>query len=161
MRTDSRIYKYLEGIHRRYTFDFYNKQIDTLIQKSQINQSYKEQLILLNEELDYKKKLIDDIVNSSSSKTSLYFDQIAASTPNTILLNSIVFQPILKKIEAKKRIVYNQHTIFIKGTALKGVNFSKWIKTLEILTWINAVEIIDYGSGKNLKTTFELRILLK
>lgn len=141
-------------------FDYYNKQIDTLTQKTQINQAQKEQLLQLNKQLNSKKKLVDAIVNSTASKTSYYFDQLGSTVPTTISLISIAFQPILKKIEANKKIQVDSKTLFIKGTSSNGQNFSNWIQHLEKLEWIKSTEIINYGTGKKTKTTFELRIIL-
>ncbi|MFA5297471.1 MAG: hypothetical protein WC389_04610 [Lutibacter sp.] len=142
-------------------FDYYNSRNETLTINSQINQSYKEQLLLLNNELNNKKKLIDDIANSTSSKTSLYFDQIGLSVPTTVSLNSIQYQPILKNIEADKKIVLNQQTLFIEGSSSNSENFSNWMKNLEKFDWIKSVDIVDYGTGKKLSTGFTLRIILK
>lgn len=141
-------------------FDYYNKNIESLSQKAQINQSYKDQLLLLNTEISNKKKLVDEIINSSTSKTSLYFDEIGMNIPNTILLNSIDYQPILKNIEENKKIILNYNTILIKGSSSNGLHFSNWIKSLEILDWVKSVAIVNYGSEKNKKTTFEIRIIL-
>ncbi|HCE55590.1 MAG TPA: hypothetical protein DER05_11605 [Lutibacter sp.] len=142
-------------------FDYYNGHNETLIQNSQINQSYKEQLLLLNNELNNKKKLVDDIANSTTSKTSFYFDQIGMSVPTTISLNSIGYQPVLKKIEDGKKIVLSEQTLLIKGSSSNGENFSNWVKGLEKFDWIKSVDIVDYGTGKKLGTMFELRIALK
>ncbi|MGV8946812.1 MAG: hypothetical protein ACOH1N_10325 [Lutibacter sp.] len=142
-------------------FDYYNNHIENLTQKTQINQSQKEQLLFLNSELNNKKKLVDDIVNSSSSKTSLYFDQIGSSLPSNILLNSIEYQPVLKNIEPSKEIDLNRQKLFIKGSAAGGESFSNWIEILEKLEWIKSVDIMDYGTGKKTSTSFELRIELK
>ncbi len=142
-------------------FDFYNKKIENLTQKTQINQSQKEQLLLLNSELNSKKKLVGDIINSTASKTSLYFDLIGLIVPNTILLGSMKYQPILKNIEEQKKIVLNSQTLFIKGSSSNSQNFSTWIKNLENFDWINSVDIVDYGIGKKTNTMFELRIVLK
>ncbi|MCF6168802.1 hypothetical protein [Lutibacter sp.] len=142
-------------------FDFYNKKIENLTQKTQINQSQKEQLLLLNSELSSKKKLVGDIINSTASKTSLYFDLIGLIVPNTILLGSMKYQPILKNIEEQKKIVLNSQTLFIKGSSSNSKNFSTWIKNLENFDWINSVDIVDYGIGKKTNTMFELRIVLK
>lgn len=142
-------------------FDYYNRHNEILTQNSQINQSYKEQLLLLNNELINKKKLADDIANSTSSKTSFYFDQIGLTVPTTISLNSIGYQPILKNIEDGKKIVLNEQTLFIKGSSSNGKNFSNWVKSLEKFDWIKSVDIVDYGTGKKLSTMFELRIAIK
>ncbi len=142
-------------------FDSYTKNIENLTQKTQINQSQKEQLLLLNKELNDKKRLVDDIINSSSSKTSLYFDQIGSSIPTTISLNSVEYQPILKNIEEQKKIILNQQTILMKGSTSNSENFSTWIKNFENFDWIKSVDIVDYGIGKKTNTVFELRIEFK
>ena len=105
--------------------------------------------------------MVDDIINSTASKTSLYFDQIGLIVPNSILLSSMNYQPILKNIEAQKKIVLNSQTLFIKGSSSNSKNFSTWIKNLESFDWINSVDIVDYGIGKKTNIMFELRIVLK
>jgi Tfp pilus assembly protein PilN len=142
-------------------FDFYNNKITILTEKTQINLASKEKNRILYKELEIKKKLIDDIVNSTSSKTSLYFDQLGASIPATISLNSIEYQPILKKVEDGKKVELNQHILFIKGLSTKGEDFSNWIKNIEDKSWVKSVNIIEYGTGKKIKTSFELKVILE
>lgn len=142
-------------------FDFYNNKITILTEKTQINLASKEKNRILYKELEIKKKLIDDIVNSTSSKTSLYFDQLGASIPATILLNSIEYQPVLKNIEEDKKVELNKNILLIKGISMKGEDFSNWIKNIENKSWVKSVNIVEYGTGKKIKTSFELKAILE
>lgn len=142
-------------------FDYYNKNIESLSQKTQINQYQKEQLLKIDKELNSKKKLVHDIINSTLSKTSFYLDEIGLSVPNTILLNSINYQPISKKIKDQKMIVLAPQIVLIKGSSSNGEIFSNWIKRIEEMNWIVSTAIVNYGTGKKSRTTFELKIILK
>jgi hypothetical protein len=142
-------------------FDYFNKKITNLSHKAQINQSYKEQLLLLNNTIGKKKKMVDDIVNSSTSKTSLYFDKIGATVPGSILLISMNYQPFSAALEKEKNIVLNSKTIIIKGTSSSGIDFTNWVKVFENSDWIGSIEIIDYGIGKGKNTSFELKLNLE
>lgn len=142
-------------------FNFYTDKISVLTEKAQINQSSTEKINMLSKELEIKKKLVDVIVHSANSKTSLYFDQIGVSVPTSILLNTLEYQPLLKNVEENKKIDLNQKVLIIKGTIANGDHFSGWIKDLENINWIQSVEIIAYGTGKKKVTAFELKVNLK
>ena len=144
-----------------FLLDYYTNKIAVLNEKTQINQASKEKINLLRKDLEIKKKLVDAIVQSTNSKTSLYFDQIGAYIPTSILLSSIEYQPVVKNVEENKKIELNQNVIVIKGTSLNGDNFSNLIKNIENLNWIKSVEIVDYGTGKKMITIFELKLSLK
>lgn len=142
-------------------FDYYRGKVGILGQKSKINEVYRNELQLLNKELNSKKKLINVIANSASSKTSLYIDEISSTVPKSILLESMIFQPIATNIEQNKKVVFNEKLIFISGIAEVNQSLSNWIIKLEKLEWVDSVEIMHYGMGNNITPSFELKIGLK
>lgn len=142
-------------------FSNYRDKINTLTNDIAVNESSKENFLILKEKVDKKKKIVDEISNSSNSKVSSYLDKIGVSVPNSILLTQINYQPLLRNIKKEKEIKYNYDEILIQGIATKGDEFSKWIASLEKETWIENVTVLNYGTGKKSKTEFSLKITLR
>ncbi len=142
-------------------FEFYNDKINYLNKKKQINLSSKKEAFTLTKELEVKKKLIANIISSTSSKSSLYFDQIGELIPKTIVLTSMYFQPILKSIEVSNKVELDKKVIILKGTSVNGKDFSNWVDILQNRSWIKNIVIMNYSTKKKLNTLFELKIILK
>ena len=142
-------------------FDYYNTEVGNLSYKNQVNQSKKEQLLKLNTEVLNKKKLVDAIMNSATSKSSLYFNNIGRSIPTTVKLTTLNYHPVLKKMENQKKIHLDKNIIQIEGTSTNGDNFTEWVNQLEKIEWIKSVEISRYGIDKKKRTMFILKIWMR
>lgn len=141
-------------------FSNYRDKINIINSEIEVNENYKGNLLSLKEEVDKKKKIIDEITSSETSKVSLYLDKIGASIPNKILLNQIYYQPLLKNIKKDKEIQYQSKQILIKGESTNGAVFSKWVTSLEKENWIKTITLVNYGTGKKTTTEFKLKITL-
>ncbi len=141
-------------------FSNYRDKINSINSEIEVNESYKGNLLSLKEEVVKKKKIIDEITSSETSKVSLYLDKIGASTPNTILLTQLNYQPLTKNIKKEKEIPYQQQQILIKGKSANGETFSTWISSLEQENWIKTITLVNYGTGKKTTTKFQLKITL-
>ncbi len=141
-------------------FSNYRDKINIINSEIEVNENYKGNLLSLKEEVDKKKKIIDEITSSETSKVSLYLDKIGASIPNKISLNQIYYQPLLKNVKKDKEIQYQSQQILINGKSLDGTVFSKWVSSLEQEKWIDKITLVNYGTGKKTVTEFQLKIKL-
>ncbi len=141
-------------------FTNYRDKINVLKSEIEVNENYKNNLLSLKEVVEKKKKIVDEITASESSKVSLYLDKIGASIPSKILLNEMNYQPLLKNVKNGKEILYQAQQIIIKGKSFDGIAFSKWISFLEQKNWIDVVTLVKYGTGKKTITEFQLKITL-
>jgi len=132
--------------HRRVLiFSYYYDKLEILNQDSSINSSNKERLVKLKETVSSKETRVETILGNKNTKSTLYLDEIANSVPNTMLLDAITYQPLLKPIQKNKLIEQNLNTILIEGESYNSDDFSNWTDTLEGFKWIKAVETQGYG----------------
>ena len=80
-------------------FNHYFDSVNELEQVSEINQVTKNQIIILNETVSKKQKMVDDLLKSNGSKSSFYSHTIIQSLPKTILLSDYHYQPLLRRIK--------------------------------------------------------------
>ena len=142
-------------------FNHYFNQVNELKQVSQINQTTKDQIVKLNASVSKQQKMVDDLLNSSTSKSSYYANEIMQSLSNTIILNEFSFQPLQKRVKADKPIELQSSLIAIAGSTSNSDLFSEWIAQLEKKNWIQAVEIHDYGAEDSHSSNFKIHLQLK
>tara|TARA_R110000737_G_scaffold96089_1_gene130141 strand:- start:322 stop:711 length:390 start_codon:yes stop_codon:yes gene_type:complete len=122
------------------------------------NNSQKENLVLLENVVKKKQERIETISIISNSKTTYYMDQLAQTIPETILLNNINYQPLLKSIQDNKPILLERQVILVSGISKDINEFSKWIEQLEGQNWIVSTETLDYDFVSDTTSDFLIEI---
>ena len=142
-------------------FNHYFNQVNELRQVSKINQTTKDQIVNLNASVSKQQKMVDDLLNSSTSKSSYYANAVMQSLSNTVILSEFNFQPLKKRVKADKPIELQTSRIEIAGSTSNSDIFSEWIGQLENNNWIESVEIQDYGSEDSRSSNFKILLQLK
>jgi hypothetical protein len=145
-------------------FFFFNHHFDSvneLEQVSEINQVTKKQIIILNETVSKKQKMVDDLLKSNGSKSSFYSHTIIESLPETILLSDYHYQPLLRRIKEDAPIQLSKDHILVSGSCIKSSDFSEWINHLEKMGWIAKVAIVEYRNTSSKKSEFKVSILIR
>lgn len=129
-------------------FSSYRDKVGDLMGELQLSGTYKNQLNKLQEEVSQKKRLVESVQSASNSIPSKYIDVLGGSTPNTVLLSQIYFQPIegIQKID--KPLAFKENQIVVKGISKNNEDFSNWVSDLEQKKWIENISIHEYGKGK-------------
>jgi hypothetical protein len=143
-----------------FVFNHYFNKAEEVSNTLIINNVNVEKIKKLNEALKFKEALVLGLTKDESSKSSIILNNIAESVPQTILLTSLHFNPLLKKIKADAPITTIDKTIVLVGNSTSKENFSDWITRLENMDWIQQVSIVFYGNDNALEDTFEIKILL-
>ena len=131
-------------------FNFYFKKVDVLHETSQLNLTSKERIIKLSESVNKAKKMTDDMLKSSVSKSSFFVNALIHSLPESILLSEINYQPLNKNIKADKGIELQNNVITVIGTSNNSILYSEWIANLEYMDWVERVEVLDYSDSKSI-----------
>ena len=103
---------------------------------------------------------MEGINAASNSKVLWYFDRIAQSVPNTILLDGIRYQPVVGSVRKEKQVVFINDEITISGLTKDETDFTHWTSELEKLGWIKKVSIKDIESKNSKFTEFEFVVHL-
>ena len=143
-----------------FVFNHYYSQLETLNQNVALNISNKEKLMTLRESVNLKESRVAVILGNKNSKSSFFLDQIANSVPNTVLLNELTLQPLLKPLRSEKPIEQDLKTILIKGETSNSDDFSPWITTIENISWIKSVETMEYGFKSKNSSFFTLKLTI-
>ncbi|EGV42212.1 hypothetical protein BZARG_370 [Bizionia argentinensis JUB59] len=144
-----------------FIFNHYFNRVTELKQTSQINQSSKQKLIILKEDLDKKEKIINDILKTESSKSSFYANAIMTSLPESIRISEFNFQPLTKRINPDKPIESELNRIVLNGVSATMVDIPIWISKLEEIEWIEEIVITEFGESNKSLTEFSLNIIIK
>ncbi len=144
------------------TFNSYYNKTNTLNQRLLINKDTKQKFSELKNDLDKKKRLLNELQNSTSVSVSKYIDQIALNIPKSLTLGLINYQPLTSTLKKDKEVTFSDKIIEIKGTLKNNMEFSNWVDEMEVKDWIENISINSIE--KNLKkknSNFHLLITLK
>ncbi|XLS30033.1 hypothetical protein ACJD0Z_04230 [Flavobacteriaceae bacterium M23B6Z8] len=144
-----------------FLFQHYYSGSEELKQMVAINQGNKDKLLQLNETADRKAKLVEDLLEASSSKSSFYIDRLVSKAPQSIVLEELNYQPIQQSVKPDKEIVFQYNELVIRGEASRSDEFSTWVEAMEKFDWVEKIEVLDYGVGDDPKTEFGIAIFLK
>ena len=139
-------------------FNHYYNEVNTLRETAQILESSKVKMINLNEKVQKTEKMVDDVLKSSTSKSSFYLDVIISNLPKSILLKELNYQPLLKKIKEDKAIKNHKNTILISGQSNESITFSQWVSQLEDFKWIQSVEILSFEDITKSSSNFTIKL---
>ena len=139
-------------------FNHYYNEVNALRETTQILEASKTKLLNLNEKVQKTEKMVNDVLKSSASKSSFYVDIIISYLPESILLQELNYQPLIKRIKEDKPIENFKNTILISGKTNKPILFSQWITQLESINWISSVNILNFEDTSKLSSDFTIKL---
>ena len=147
-------------------FSSYTAKVERLSSVIALNKTHKDSLRKLALQVQQKEQLLARF-SSVSSKASWFLSKIGGTVPNSVLLSSIVYQPLVNttvfdtREKENTEMMVDENKVVVKGKSTRGNGFSEWVGLLERTAWIEKVTILQYGKGKKAVTEFELLIFLK
>ncbi len=144
-----------------FVFNHYYNGVNTLRETSQLITTSKEQILQLDTKVSKTEKMIDDLLKSSTSRSSFYASDLIHDIPETILLSTLNYQPLLKRIKDDKPILTDTNNLLLSGASSDRQLFSTWISSLEAKPWIAHVEIISYEDVSTSKALFSLKLTMQ
>ncbi|TVZ52269.1 hypothetical protein [Dokdonia sp. Hel_I_53] len=138
-------------------YTHYFDKVQHLIQLSEINKSQREAIIEQDSIVNKKQKLFEDVIHSTSSRSSFFINQIAKTKPTSINLSAIIYQPIQKRIRTDKIIEIFKNNIVVSGTLSEINELTGWIRLLEKEKFIKNISI-ESVSNQSRQSSFILNI---
>ncbi len=140
-------------------YNYYFDGVESLKHIAQANAVQKKQLVLKDSVVSQKQKLFEDVIESASSSSSLFVDEIVQLMPEVILLDALSYHPLLRKKRANKPLQLQLGIITIAGKTSYNDALTDWISEIERLGFVENVSITTLEKqGK--ATYFELEISL-
>lgn len=147
-------YIVLQGIH---------SENDLLLYKSSKYTSMNQQADSLKNLLEDRKSFITSAGWMTNSSFSKWMDQLGASLPKELLLNTMEFHPKdHKRSKKEKQLIFNKNTIYIMGESSRTISLNTWVNTIKQHSWVDNIKIVDYNYDSKKKVgLFELSIQTK
>lgn len=139
-------------------FNHYFNAVNALQQNSQVNQTTKQKVLELGEQVGKSQKMVEDLLKGNGSKSSFYVNAIVQSLPESVLLSELDYQPLLKRIKVDKPIEIDRSIILISGTSNQSQSFSKWMAALEAFDWIDKVSVLGYEDISETVSKFNIKL---
>ncbi len=138
-------------------FSHYHRKVMAMESGYDIEQQ-QELLQSTKERVAQKEQRLDKVLGASSSKSTFYLDRLGLSLPNTVLLDEMTYQPLLKPIREGKAIQIERKSILISGQSSDKLQFAQWTELIEKKEWIETVEVLSYGYASKSLDEFTLEI---
>jgi hypothetical protein len=120
----------------------------------------KEKIENLKRIIINKEKSVNELSISNTQRISAILNEISKSVPNTIILNELNFQPILKKGNTEILTKYSEKNILVSGITNSSIYFTSWIESLSTSKTIKDVVILKFEKEDN-TTVFKINIHIK
>lgn len=140
-------------------YSYYYDKVEELSGIATVNQSQKKLLIKKEASVNEKQKLYEDVIRSSSSRSSFYIDQLIEVMPDEIQLEELAYQPLERTPKPEKVILLLEKTISIKGITPSTPLVTQWITNIENLEFTDKVFIKDFATS-NGETQFLIEMTL-
>ena len=142
-------------------FTNYYSKYQNLKATTAASASQKENYKKIQEEVAKKERMVTNILQSGTSKSSFYINRLVAGQPATVQLVMIDYHPLERSVQVKKPILYTSHTLLVGGQSNDKIGFNNWIAALEQQDWITSVTLTQYAQSSSEKATFEISIQLE
>jgi hypothetical protein len=141
-------------------FDSYSKKYNRM------NAKYSEHILTgqlmdsLDRSIKEKEQFIQENGILSHSEFSYRIDRLMIVMPQSILLNSLAANPVLKRVKKENEIQYDKSKITIKGIVQSTTDLGLWIQMIKKEKWIKELRIADYKFDDRKQTGFfELELI--
>lgn len=147
------------GILNTIIYTNYFNKVQHLTQLVELNKSQRESMRQQDSLVNSKQKLFEDVIKSTSSKSSFYLDRIFSTKPLNIKLNVCEFQPFEKRIRSNKAILLENNIISIVGEVHNNNDLSLWIQKLEQISFVKEIAIEQLLNDQD-KNAFTIRVII-
>lgn len=142
-------------------FTHYYKLAQETSETLLVNKSSIEDVNKIKQRIIIKEEKIKNILEKTTSQSSLIINEIVKKIPSSILLTELIFNPLEKKVKIEEPIITLEKTITISGTTIANEAFTNWIEEIEKLNSVRKVLITHFGKNDVNETTFSIKITLK
>ncbi|MDC6390959.1 hypothetical protein PP182_19895 [Maribacter sp. PR1] len=139
-------------------YQHYFGKVGELNTSLEANGSHKSALLELTESVQAKRERVEMLQKSSSSTATAYLDALAASLPNSVLLEGMTYQPLEKTIQKDKPILLEASSMTVSGISKDSKIYSDWLETLEEKKWVAQVETLDFDYSSSNASQFTIKI---
>lgn len=142
-------------------FSHYYKLAEKTSETVLVNQSSLENVSTIKQRIVVKEQKVKNVVDRTSSQSSLIINEITKRVPSSILLKEFIYSPLEKKIKPEEPIITQDDVLTISGTTIDNSTFTNWVEVIEKLKWIDKAVITHFGKNDLNETEFSIKLTLK
>lgn len=142
-------------------FSHYYRLLEKTSETVLVNQSSIENVNTIKQRIVIKEQKVKNVVDRTSSRSSLIINEITRRVPESILLKEIIYSPLEKKIKIDEPIITDEGVLMISGATIDNNAFTKWVEAIEQLKWIDKAIITHFGKSELNETEFSIKLILK
>ena len=142
-------------------FSHYRNEHTELSNSMEKKDNIVSKLRQLNSEKENLESFIDQLGLNTKVHLSLLADELVYQMPHGIQLNEFKINPLTEEDKGKEEMIFEYNTISIKGETRKSTQLNDWMKAMNILKWVENVELLEFNKMKNQENhQFHLKIEL-
>lgn len=115
----------------------------------------------LEQEKARKTVLVENSGVQSRRYLTFYLDEIGASVPASIQLETLDAFPLVEALKPKRKAELRRDQITVTGLSASSKVLDDWMEQLENRSWITGVELMNYVRISENKASFNLLIKIK
>ena len=134
-----------------FLFDHYNKVYNRISGEYQLNESILEQLKQSESELKQKEEMVARGGLTGNTIFAWYSDQLISIMPVKIVLTRISIQPMERKMQKGKEVLFTPNLITITGNTKESLLVHEWINLIKKENWVDRVDLISFSNEEKIK----------
>jgi Tfp pilus assembly protein PilN len=144
-------------------FDHYSKKNNELLAKESMYRGMVTRMDTLQKKVNEKESFLEEAGWLDYSRASFYSDRIASTVPASVKLNKLSVNPADdKRSRSERKLIFNKGQVKISGTCSKPTDLNVWIRRIQKMNWVSAVEIENYFYDNKIRSgNFYLLIKVK
>ncbi len=142
-------------------YSHYNKDLEKTEKSYSLNSSVLGMLKKMEGELSDKENFIKGNEITGTKADIRYFDLLAKSLPDGIILNKMEINPLQTKIKESQQVKLMENKIIIEGDVIEESVLRDWIGELNEEMWTKQVKIRKFVHEEHSALQFELLITIK
>jgi Tfp pilus assembly protein PilN len=141
-------------------YNYYKNENGRLSSEAASYQNILQEVTVLENKIKEKEGFMKRAGWLSSPKTSFYADDIAATIPSSIKLNSLKVNPVNTKNSRKERKqVFMSDTLLVSGSCVNATALNPWMNELKSKKWVQSLSHLNYSYDHKTSTgNFEIEI---
>lgn len=140
---------------------FIQNNLNALEEQNQLTLMARQKLALQQKSIDEIDERLKKYASYTHSGVSFYLDSLLIDLPESMLLKSFNYQPLLGRINSESPIDVSKNTIEIEGELSEKNDFDLWIDQLRGLEWIQEINVVQYGTLQLSRMNFKIKIQLE
>lgn len=142
-------------------FNHYYKEVVAKEQEIAGNKIAIEKLAKLRNIIKEKELQLGNLYLEDKPRSAVTLDAIVRIMPESVLLSQANLHPLEKKIKEDTKILVEENTLILNGTAIDNNEFSKWMETIEKMKIVEKLMITHFGQQMGDAADFSVTIKLR